>query len=274
MGEFLAADVSVLSISFQGYEVTLPESWPYLEAAFRAAKPSGIRRSFITNGMLLHKYAERIADLDPVRIAVSLDGGSAAANDAVRGLPGAFRTTIASVRRFLEIATDYRERVSVVSCLHRGINHESLLRLPRLLRELGISHWLLGFAVAVRGETFEPLEDRDVLRRQLRGLRRAADANGIRFYVNDEFGFVSDGNGGGMNARRVFDPEFLYRLDPLGYVRVGHEVLEAWPAGRNSAVDPRERNAVDVTRYRERAEVFLRRRSKPGAGGQSPRIGF
>ena len=252
VSEFLEAGVPVHSVSFQGYEITLPESWPYLERVFEVARAAGVRRSFITNGMLLAKHVDRIVDLDPVRIAVSLDGGTPDANDAIRGLAGAFHATLRSVKRFVEAAPKYRSRVSVVSCLHKGRNYQSLLQLPARLRDLGIEHWLLGFEVGPQGARFAPLQERSELETQLGALRQAADACGLQFYVNDEFGFVSERSAQAVRARRVFDPDFLVRLDPSGHVRVGHEVLELWREDEARRWVPGQRSAVGVMRYWER----------------------
>ena len=59
-------------------------------------------RSFITNGMLLHKWIDRIREIDPTRIAVSLDGADAPANDRYRGLDGAFEATIRSLSQLVD----------------------------------------------------------------------------------------------------------------------------------------------------------------------------
>ena len=31
-----------------------------------------------------------------------------------------------------------------------------------------------------------------------------------------------------MEVRRLFDPDRLYRVDPLGYVRSGKQILDEW----------------------------------------------
>ena len=72
--QFVEAKVPIRSVTFQGYEVTLPASWPYLEVAFAVAREHEVARDFITNGMLLHKWTDRVEALDPQRISVSLDG--------------------------------------------------------------------------------------------------------------------------------------------------------------------------------------------------------
>ena len=53
--------------------------------------------------MLLHKHVDRVVRLDPQRIGVSLDGATAEVNGRIRGLPGAFEATVASVRTGLEV---------------------------------------------------------------------------------------------------------------------------------------------------------------------------
>ena len=119
-------------MSFQGYEVTLPASWPYLEAVFRIAMRHEIDRSFITNGMLLSRWTERVRVLEPSRISISIDGADAKTNDALRGVRGALDATVDSVTRFLTDAPDFNDRVAIASTLYLSKNLNSLKRMPAL----------------------------------------------------------------------------------------------------------------------------------------------
>ena len=143
---FVEAGIDVRAITFQGYEVTLPASWPYLEATFTVGQRFGLRRSFITNGMLLHKWTNRIVSLAPHRITVSIDGSSSEVNDPIRGIRGAFRATTMSVRRMLGSAPKLGPRLAIASTLFGEENYASLLGVPVLARELGVTRWMVSAA--------------------------------------------------------------------------------------------------------------------------------
>ena len=261
--QLLDADVPLLAINFQGYEVTLPRSWPYVEAVFRFAQRHQIRRSFITNGMLLHKYSDRIEVLDPIRISVSLDGSAPDVNDRLRGLSGAFSATVRSLRSFLESAPRFRDRLAVCSCLYGDTNFESLLRMPRLLNDWGVTRWALAFELVHREGRVRPASEPAQLRDRLSQLRAAAHACGVACFVNDEFDhFGEEGDPTELGARKMFDPEFLYRFDPTGHVRVGSEMLGVWDASLARQWDPERGDAVQVTGYREAVQRYWRRRKR------------
>ena len=239
--------------TFKATRVTLAPSWPYLEAVFAVGQRHNIRRSFITNGMLLHRYADRVRALDPVRVAVSLDGASPEANDSLRGLPGAFATTVASLEKFLRKAPRMRDRLVVCSCLYTPKNVRSLLDMPRLLARLGVERWALSFELGARGRKVGPVQSAATLRQWIAPLQEAARAEGIQCHVNDEFDFLERDTHAyersGITTHRVFNPERLYRLDPLGFVRSGRALLEVWDAASARRWNPRSDNAVEVTGY-------------------------
>ena len=237
--QFIAAGVPILSISFQGYEVTLPESWPYLEAVFGLAKQYSIRRSFITNGMLLPKRATRIDELDPARISVSLDGASASVNDPLRGLSGAFDATLRGVETFLTGAPRFRSRMAIASTLYGEQNVDSLLGMPALLKRIGISRWVLAAELCANGSYTTHVNDTDRLFEWLKPLQDTAASEGITCHFNDELGVFQD-RANELHALRAFDPAFVYRMDPMGYVRKGHQLFNVWRADPGTRWDPRK----------------------------------
>lgn len=227
LNQFVDAGIPILLVTFQGYEVTLPKSWPYLEAVFFLAKKYDIRRSFITNGMLLHKYTDRIQELDPRRISVSIDGADPATNDPIRGLRGAFRAASMSLCKFLDDAPEFRDRVAVASTLYDEKNFQSLLNMPRLLKGWGISRWALSIESARRPNgTIAPVLDTNVALSWLNQLREASAAERIRCFVNDELGYLKadDNKNGELRVYHVLDTSRLYRLDPLGHVYSGDDL--------------------------------------------------
>ena len=191
--QFVEAGIPILSTKFQGYEVTLPRSWPYLEAVFQRAQALGVRRTFITNGMLLSRWTKRIRALGVSRLSVSLDGASAEINDRFRGLVGAFAATAKSLARFLDEAPEYADRVAVASVLRDedGDSFCSLVNMPRLLRTLGVGHWVLSVEYGIADDRIKPLIDPGPLLKRLETLQRSAEAEGIRFHASDEYGALT-----------------------------------------------------------------------------------
>ena len=255
--QFVAAGIPILSISFQGYEVTLPRSWPYVEAVFATARRHGLRRSFVTNGMLLHRWTDRIVDLSPARVAVSLDGSSAEVNDRIRGLEGAFDATWRSTRRFLERAPEFRDRLAIVSTLYGQRNFPSLLSMPQLLRDAGVSRWIVSCELRLRQRTVQPSHPTRLLSNWFAELRRAAEAANLRFHVSDEFGLLEGEERVRTQARHLFNLDFLYRLDPTGGVRTGSDVLHTWDDARVRRWNPCTDDAVDVSGHRAASRAFL-----------------
>lgn len=278
--QFAEAEIPIAGVTFQGYEVTLPRSWPYVEAVFAVTAEHDLCRSFITNGMLLDKLTDRVLALDPTRISVSLDGADASTNDRIRGLKGAFTATTESLRRFLRDAPSLGPRMAVVSCVYDEDNVTSLLGMPKLLKSLGIAQWALGFELVLGNgslgngsldsspadHTETSSENRSIRPAQparraadwLRRLLEAADREGVACYVNDEFGAFKKSEGEEnegdvdrtLRAMGLFDPSRLVRMDPLGYVRTGHEILTEWDATRARRWDPQRDNAVDIAGLR------------------------
>ena len=259
--QFAAEDVPVLSVVFQGYEVTLPRSFPFVEATFRTAKAHGMWCGFVTNGMLLAKRASQIAALDVDGITVSLDGPSAEVNDPIRGLVGAFERTVSALAGFLDRAPGFEERVEVASTVYDHEQGRALLAMPRLLRSLGVRSWSLGRGLRLGEGAANDAHDLTPFRALYAELLAAADAEGLRAYVSDEFGFFGAEDRERLRVRRVFNPNFLYRLDPLGYVRSGSHVLERWDPSTAMHWDPRADNAVEAVGYWETAAPFLNRAS-------------
>jgi len=226
--QFIDEEIPVRLVSFQGYEVTLPKSWPYLEKVFDLAKKHNIRRSFITNGMLIHRYAEQIKNLEPHRISISLDGSEAAVNDPLRGLNGAFDITRNSLQKLLSQIPEYRRRIAVASTLYNEENFQSLLKMPAFLSDLGISIWSLSVeTVRKEGGALGITQDRGTLARWLSELRSTAAKRRVRVFVNDELGLIKTSAHSKLPLRthKVLDLSHLYRMDPLGHIYNGFELM-------------------------------------------------
>ena len=249
---FVESDIPLLTIDFQGYEVTLPQSWPFVEAVFEVANRHRVRKSFITNGMLLHKHAARIDSLDPSSISISLDGGTVSANDRLRGLAGALETTLTSVRRFLDRVPRYADRLKVCSCLYDEENVASLEVMPSLLKELGVKRWRLAYELTSIDGRARAAEPREKIVAWIARLQAAADAEGISCEVHDATHFFTKEDEHRIRLIRIPSFEFLYRMDPLGYVRAGLEVYDAWARNPGVRWRPETENAVEAVGHWQR----------------------
>ena len=254
---FVEAEIPVKAVSFQGYEVTLPESWVYVERVFRTCQAFGIPRGLITNGMLLHKWASSLRRLEPQRITVSLDGSCGAVNDPIRGLRGAFDATTSSLRKLFRSSPELRDRLSVASTLHGAQNFESLLAMPQLLQELGINLWAVSMETTIRAGRQVPAHSATDAGQWFGALREAAVAAGVQFYVSDElchFREVRDVAGRTLEQKHIFDPAFLYRVEPSGHVRVGEELLRAWDPQQARRWDPATDDPIEVVGHNAAAK--------------------
>ena len=264
---FIRARVPIRIVTFQGYEVTLPESWPYVQSVFRTCQAHRIPRGFVTNGMLLHKRVKELVSFDPRRVSVSLDGSTPEVHDLIRGLTGAFDATLSSIRRLLQEAPAFRERLSVTSTLFGKTNLDSLRDLPPLLAQLGIPIWAVTIESTVAHGTQLPAHDAGQAARWFAELQEAAVAHGLRFYVSDELGHFRSAqaaHGRSVELKHVFDPAFLYRVEPSGHVRVGEELLQSWDASAARAWRPGRDDPVEVVGY---WEAVRRHRAPSPPGG-------
>ena len=252
--ELIEDGVPIRGINFQGYEVTLPRSWPYLESVFEVARCHNVRRTFITNGMLLAKHTESIIDLDPQRISVSLDGADAVTNDRLRGLSGAFAATLYNLERFLADAPQFAERLSIVSTLYDDENVESLRAMPSLVRRLGIPRWAVTLESDFKDGQQTAVHPAETIVRWASELAASAQEDGIAFQFNDEFGILGGATKSHppLRQQRLFDPESIVRVDPAGFMRVGRELLTTWQADEKRRWQPGKRRAAEVIGYRQR----------------------
>ena len=240
VSDFVDAGYRIQTVSFQGYEVTLPESWPYLEPVFRFARKAGIRRTFVTNGMLLGRLASAVDATDPSQITVSLDGGTPPVNDAARGLPGAFEVTLRSVDRLIRTVPRLRPRLAVASCVYDETTFRSLLQLPTQLRSLGVSRWILSLPLSEQDGTIA-VPSAHAIAPWLQSLADTAHAQGIQAHFIDLLGIVQN-----TDALRVVRPaslENVYRLDPSGTIRTGSDLMGVYDRAHAIQWNPQHESA-------------------------------
>ncbi len=113
-------------VTLMGGELFLRPDWLAVAERLRTG---GVGLVVFTNGTLL--TSERIAQLRrlaPRTVGASLDGGSAAAHDVVRGVPGAFERTLAGIDELQAAGL----RVAVITTLTR----RNVYELPAISRLL------------------------------------------------------------------------------------------------------------------------------------------
>ncbi len=239
------------ALCIQGYEPLLDGAFAYTQAILQVGLELGLPTSLVTNGTHLAARAEALAALAPQKIAISLDAADAATHDKCRGKAGAFDAALAGISRVAGYPA-LRPILTIASILMPR-RRERLLGMPALARSLGVDHWVvtvlqrvgrgedLGGSVGARRQTFQDLLI----------LKRAAEAEGLRFVVDDEFGTLSDADRtrdvvdiNALRIRRLAHPAGVYRLLPNGQCSVGVQILQelpadapAWRAGHGHAAD-------------------------------------
>ena len=136
--------------------------------------------------------------------------------------------------------------------------------MPALLQRLGISRWALGFEIEMRDGVEQPVRTKPELERWLSDLVRIGRAEGLQVYVNDEFalfGTEQSRTRAVLQAKRVFDPEFLIRVEPTGHVRVGREALAAWDETTARRWNPRSDSIAEVIDYERRVTRYRARKN-------------
>ncbi len=133
----------------------------------------------LTNGILFQKRAilERLRNQDPdrLRLQVSVDGATAAVNDAVRGA-GSFERILAGVRALVEAGFP-----PTISTVITRDNASQMIEMVRLVKDLGAASWHLiwvhkkGRWANVNDAFVEPA----VLHRRLQQARSEAERLGV-----------------------------------------------------------------------------------------------
>lgn len=104
----------------------------------RCGSDAGMRMSIITNGTLLPKMIDELADAGLAQVIVSIDGDSAETQDSYRQLPGLFDQCMHGLQMARERSV--RTRVNTVVGPH---NYEQMPRLQKTLTDAGVQQWEL-----------------------------------------------------------------------------------------------------------------------------------
>ncbi|BCK73599.1 hypothetical protein Sgleb_72920 [Streptomyces glebosus] len=130
-----AAEAGVGYVRFTGGE---PLMHPDVAELVRRGTAAGMRMSLITNGMMLPRRIEELADAGLAQVIVSLDGGSATTHDVYRRSPGMFDNGLTGLRRAAELGV--LPRVNTVVGPH---NYAEMPQLQKTLTEAGVRQWEL-----------------------------------------------------------------------------------------------------------------------------------
>lgn len=240
----------IFAVAIQGYEPLLPASIPYSQALLQAGKKLRVPTSFVTNGTFLRKATELLSDLTPNKIGISLDAADPCTHDRLRGVSGAWERTVDGIRhavRHLPASTS----LAVISVLF-PTKIEQLLAMPRLLKQLGINHWILSPLLRIGHHALGGVAgQRQRIFASILRLQDAANHAVIRLTVDDGQDNLRHGEAR-LNMPELRQVEFrpipsgvdLYRLTPSGHCSTGHNILRRlredapqWRAGQIHAAD-------------------------------------
>ncbi|GAA4803515.1 cytosylglucuronate decarboxylase [Streptomyces ziwulingensis] len=130
-----AAEAKVRYIRFTGGE---PLMHADVVELVRRGTDADMRMSLITNGMMLPRQIERLADAGLAQVIVSLDGGSAETHDVYRRSPGMFDNGLRGLRAATRLGV--LPRVNSVVGPH---NYTEMPQLQKVLTEAGVRQWEL-----------------------------------------------------------------------------------------------------------------------------------
>jgi SynChlorMet cassette radical SAM/SPASM protein ScmF len=171
-----AGELGLSSVKLTGGE---PMLYPQAMELVRWLHARGLAVVMETNGTLIDAAVAGVLREAQAEVAVSLDGPTAEAHEALRGTRGCFGAAV----RGVEALRGAGMRFQIVTCLYRG-NRNAMQRMPGLARQLGARSLKVNPVVGItraadmraRGELLnvaEILQTREEVCRQ-------ADAEGIR----------------------------------------------------------------------------------------------
>ena len=105
----------------------------------KIAQREGFATNLITNGLRMDRdLAVRILSTEPFKLHVSLDGATEATHDSIRGIKGAFKKTIYSLKTICEA----KKELGVHTRIHTdtvimGINLHEILDIVKLVESVG-----------------------------------------------------------------------------------------------------------------------------------------
>ncbi len=226
--------LAVHQISIAGGEpLVRPDVFEIIDAFAEA----GLSVNLCTNGMLLHRYRDRIAASGATCVTVSLDGATPETHDRIRGVEGSYALIERGIHHLLAVK---RRRRPVLRVRMTVSNHNQGQIKAFHTRWRGVADDVLLQPVHHCGEAFytglPPADlrlDPAVLRNQLRGTALAGDGY-MRTLIK------SLEKTGAYPHRRCYAGILMARIDPWGdvypcleqHIRIGslreHSFREIW----------------------------------------------
>jgi uncharacterized Fe-S cluster-containing radical SAM superfamily protein len=222
----------IFAVAIQGYEPLLPASLPYTQAVLAIGRLLRIPTTLVTNGVFLGDALDLISVLAPSKIAISLDSASADNHDRIRGVTGAWASTVNSIVQATKVLTP-KTSLAVSSVLLPG-KRCYLDEMPARLREIGIDRWIVNPLLRVgRDHVGGPVGDRASLFHDLLVLQEAADRAEVRLSVDDEFDRLDHGSASlrqpalrSLHVRALPPKVEIFRLTPNGQCSTGENILK------------------------------------------------
>jgi sulfatase maturation enzyme AslB (radical SAM superfamily) len=218
-------------LAIQGYEPLLPESRVYTQSILATGQSLRLSTALVTNGTHLREAVDWLVPLAPAEIVVSLDAPSAIAHDRLRGMSGAWATTVAGIERAVHVLSS--RQLAVASVLMPSDNWP-LDEMPQFLRRLGIERWIITPLLKVGRDTpGGPTGERATLYRSLARLQEAADNADIVLTIADELDCLQHKHASAnqseirrFHVRTIPEGVDLIRLAPDGACSVGGGILQ------------------------------------------------
>jgi radical SAM protein with 4Fe4S-binding SPASM domain len=237
--------------SFTGGEPLLR---PDLEELAAYARDIGLRVNLITNGSLA--TPERAASIKAAGIdtaQVSLESPDAALHDALCGVEGAWKRTVAGIAALRSSGVSVQTNSTLTA-----LNRESLLRLPSFLASIGVERFSMNlFIPAGRGLGADDLFVRySEVGEAVDAVRRAAREAGRTFFWYSPTPYcLYNPVARGLGNKSCAAVDGLVHVNPRG------EILpcSSWPESLGSLAD---RGFADIW-FSERSSYFKRKRFAP-----------
>ncbi len=227
-----AASHKLHALAIQGYEPLLPTSVPYTQAILTTGRLLGLPTAIVTNGTHLERATDWLCALAPKQIVVSLDAASPEVHDRLRGIRGSWGNSVAGIRHALRKLAP-QTNLDVASILTPS-GSGRLMGMPRLLRDLGVLHWIISPLLMVRRDDPGGIRGTsETLYRNIASLQDASDAAGVLLTVDDELDCLRHTQAvakipelGRFDVHRLPSGLHLIRLSPDGACSVNREILQ------------------------------------------------
>ena len=225
----LKEDENIDLVALQGYEPLMDSCWSYTESVLNLTERLNISTSISTNGVELKRRAQYLSSKPIEYISVSLDSSIAEEHDQSRSTSGAFAKTVAGIKEALSYPS-LKNKVSVISVIQPG-QEKRLLGMPKLLKSLGVTQWVVSPLLNVGQKNFGSKVITSDFTHYLNQFYALAKEENIQFFLDDELGNLTSDKviPDYIAVRTIDNPNRLIRLAPNGQVSLGKSILTQQP---------------------------------------------